>query len=80
MSVDRKNDQHERVRAMLLEGGLVAKADIDRAISRRSETGESLTKTLLAQGSLDARQLIDSLAKQTQFAKIDLSQFEIDPS
>ena len=79
MSVERKDNRHERIAAMLLESGLVTKADIDRAATRRSETGEGLTKALLAQGSLDARRLVEFLAAQTQFAKIDISQFEIDP-
>lgn len=79
MSVDQKDGQHERIGALLLEGGLVTKADIDRADARRSETGDDLTKALLAQGSLDARRLVEYLAAQTQFAKIDVSQFDIDP-
>ena len=79
MSVDEKEDQPDRIGAMLVDGGLVTQAEIDRANVRRSETGEGLTTALLALGSLDSRRLVKYMATQTQFAKIDISQFDIDP-
>ncbi len=80
MSDDEKEDQPDRIGAMLVDGGLVTQGEIDRANVRRSETGEGLTKALLALGSLDSRRLVKYLATQTQFAKIDISQFDIDPN
>jgi type IV pilus assembly protein PilB len=79
MSVDEKEDQPDRIGAILVGGGLVTQADIDRANVPRSETGEDLTKALLALSSLDSRRLVKYLSTQTQFAKIYISQFDIDP-
>jgi HD-like signal output (HDOD) protein len=79
MSVDEKKDLPDRIGAMLVDGGLVTQDDINRATVRRAETGEGLTKALLVLGSLDSRRLVKYLATQTEFAKIDISQFDIDP-
>lgn len=64
---------------LLIEDGIIKQEDVDSALSRQSESGESLVRTLIDMGSVSEWEMAATLGKQLNVPFITLSHYEIDP-
>ncbi len=70
----------EHIGTLLVEEGLVAQADLERAQSRQSQTGESLSRILVDEGMVNEVDLVRTLARQIGIEFVNLTEATIDPT
>jgi type IV pilus assembly protein PilB len=70
----------EHIGTLLVEEGLVAQADLERAQSRQSQTGESLSRILVDEGMVNEVDLVRTLARQIGIEFVNLTDITIDPT
>jgi type IV pilus assembly protein PilB len=63
---------------ILIESGLIAPEDLDRALARRAETGQLLGRVLIELGMIKEVDLVAALARQIGLDFIDLNDHVID--
>jgi len=69
----------EKIIDLLIEGKKIKKEDLDDALKRQKEKGESLDKILLEKGVITEQELLIILAKELNIPPIDLTKYKIDP-
>jgi len=70
----------EHIGTMLVESGLLSKADLQRAFDRQAETGDSLTSVLIDDGMVKEVEVARALAQHVGIDFISLADLTIDPS
>lgn len=69
----------ERIVDLLIEGKNIKKEELESALQRQREKGESIEKILLEKGIITEKELLIILAKELNLPPIDLSKYKIDP-
>jgi type IV pilus assembly protein PilB len=66
--------------SLLLEQETITAEQLERALERSRDTGRRVGEVLIEMGALDERALIDALASQFGFGRVDLSRAAPDPA
>ena len=72
--------EREHIGSVLVESGLVSPADLQRARERQAETGEPLTRVLVAEGMVEETALVKALGRHIGVDFISLADTTIDPA
>ena len=64
---------------LLLDRGLVTRAQLDDALARQRTTGERLDRVLLRMGLVGADQILEIIGSQFHMQVVDLQQLEVKP-
>lgn len=72
--------EREHIGAVLVESGLVTPGDMQRARDRQAETGEPLTRVLVAEGMVAETELVKALGRHIGVDYISLADTVIDPA
>ncbi len=72
--------ERDHIGAVLVESGLVSPGDLQRARDRQAETGESLTRVLVAEGMVAETTLAQALGRHIGVDFISLADTVIDPA
>ena len=72
--------EREHIGAVLVESGLVSQLDMQRARERQAETGEPLTRVLVAEGMVDETALVQALGRHIGVDFVSLAETTIDPA
>jgi len=73
-----RSTQH--IGTLLVEDGVVSQADLDRALVRQSETGETLSRILVEEEMVSETVLVRTLARQMGIEFVNLTETEVDPT
>ena len=68
-----------RLGDLLVQDGLINQQQLDRALSEQKRRGRKLGSTLIDLGYVTEDQVLDSLARQLNLQRVDLSRYEFDP-
>ncbi|RMH38658.1 MAG: GspE/PulE family protein [Gammaproteobacteria bacterium] len=71
--------QRIRLGDLLVQKGLITKAQLEAALEEQKKTGRKLGATLIQMGLVSEHRLLSLLSDQLKVPFIDLSNFEIDP-
>ncbi|MDP3143479.1 MAG: ATPase, T2SS/T4P/T4SS family [Candidatus Omnitrophota bacterium] len=69
----------EKIIDLLIEKKSIKKEDLDDALRRQKDKGESLDKIFLEKGIISEQELLIILAKELNIPPIDLTKYRIDP-
>lgn len=69
----------EKIIDLLIEKKSIKKEDLDDALRRQKDKGESLDKIFLEKGIINEQELLIILAKELNIPPIDLTKYRIDP-
>jgi len=72
--------EREHIGSVLVESGLVTPGDLQRARDRQAETGEPLTRVLVAEGMVGETELVKALGRHIGVDYISLADTVIDPA
>ena len=72
--------EREHIGSVLVESGLVTPGDLQRARDRQAETGEPLTRVLVAEGMVGETELVKALGRHIGVDYINLADTVIDPA
>lgn len=72
--------RNTRLGDLLVDAGVITRAQLSEALVRQQETKERLGATLINDGIITEQQLIEALTVQLGIDYIDLSSYEIDPA
>jgi type IV pilus assembly protein PilB len=72
--------EREHIGSVLVESGLVSPGDLQRARERQAETGEPLTRVLVAEGMVEETALVKALGRHIGVDFISLADTTIDPA
>jgi len=72
--------EREHIGSVLVESGLVTPGDLQRARDRQAETGEPLTRVLVAEGMVGETELVKALGLHIGVDYISLADTVIDPA
>ena len=72
--------EREHIGAVLVDSGLVSQSDMTRARERQVETGEPLTRVLVAEGMVDEVALVKALGQHIGVDFVSLAETTIDPA
>ncbi len=78
-SREREEDRGGRLGRVLLDAGLVSRAQLQQALAAQRETGRMLGRTLVDLGYIDEDTLVGALARQLRLPVADLRGLRIDP-
>ncbi len=71
------NGAEKPIGEMLLDAGLITKAQLDDGLRRQQDEGGKIVEVLVKQGYLEAHTFVRFLARQPGMASIDLSNYEV---
>lgn len=70
---------HQRIGEMLLNSGLVTRAELEAALKIQEDTGARVVNILISQGVLNSREFVEFLSEPGSFPTLDLVNFGIEP-
>jgi len=71
--------QKVRIGDLLVEGGLIAAEQLERALAEQKKTGRKLGRVLVDSGYIDEDDLLEFLSKQLNIPVINLRHYKFDP-
>jgi MSHA biogenesis protein MshE len=69
-----------KIGELLVREGLITQNQLDKALAKQKETGERISKILVASGAVDERKFLEFFAKQMQIPLINLANYKLDRS